>query len=195
MIHVCDNFLEDGYEVRRIALGQKYAASEPNNYPGRRSSEVPEGVKNYITAYVRHITQNFSLEITQCSFQSIDKRFDEGVYHTDRYTYIMIIYLSLDPPLNSGTEICDGDQVPDSITPGLCTKLKTSFLADPYNLIKRYRYARIRRKLNSHYKPIIKMSNKFNRSILFPTHNFHRAQNFFGNSLATSRLTLVSFLD
>ena len=63
MIHVCDNFLEDCYEVRRIALGQKYAESEHHNYPGRRSSDVPEGVKNYITAYVRHITQNLSLEI------------------------------------------------------------------------------------------------------------------------------------
>ena len=195
MIHVCDNFFEDCYEVRRIALGQKYAESEHNNYPGRRSSDVPEEVKNYITAYVRHITQNLSLEITHCSFQSIDKRFDDGAYHKDRYTYIMIIYLSLDPPLNSGTEICDGDHAPDSMPPGLCRKIKESFIADPYNLIKRYRYARIRRKLNSHYKPIIKMSNKFNRSILFPTHNFHRAQNFFGNSLATSRLTLVSFLD
>ena len=194
MIHVCDDFFEDVYEVRRIALRQKYLDSE-YGYPGRRCLDVPEAIKNHITSYVRGIVQNPSLEIRDCSFQSVDKLFGDGVYHKDEDTYIIIIYLSPDPPLDSGTEICDWDHAPDSIPPGLCTKLKESFIADPYNLIKRYRYARIRRKLNSHYKPIIKMPNKFNRSILFNSHNFHRAQNFFGISLATSRLTLVSFLN
>tara|TARA_B100001996_G_scaffold309649_1_gene251317 strand:+ start:60 stop:671 length:612 start_codon:yes stop_codon:yes gene_type:complete len=203
MIHVCDDFFEDAYEVRRIALRQKYLDSEgakilDHRYPGRRSWDVSEKIKNYITSYVRGITQNPFLEINRdngCSFQSVDKLFDEGIYHKDKNSYIIIIYLSPDPPFNSGTEICDGDHIPDSIPDGLCIKLKESFIADPYNLIKRYRYARIRRKVNLHYKPIIKMPNKFNRSILFPAHNFHRAQNFFGSSLATSRLTLVSFLE
>ena len=68
MIHVCDDFFEDVYEVRRIALRQKYLDSE-YGYPGRRCLDVPEAIKNHITSYVRGIVQNPSLEIRDCSFQ------------------------------------------------------------------------------------------------------------------------------
>ena len=101
--------------------------------------------------------------------------------------------MSLDPPPNSGTEVCDSDHPPDRVKP--CSDIQEAFHSDPHNLIKRYRYARVRRKINSHYKPITTAPNKFNRILIFNSHNFHRAQNFFGTSLEDSRLTLVTFLD
>ena len=103
--------------------------------------------------------------------------------------------MSINPPVNTGTEVCDSDQVPDTLNTSEVIHLKESFHNDPSNLIKRYRYARIRKKLNSYYNPIMKVPNKFNRIVMFPANYFHRAQNFFGTSIQTSRLTLVSFFD
>ena len=195
MIHICDNFLSDPYYVRSIALKQKYV-TEKFNYPGVRSFSVPAGIGEYILSYVKHITKDPSLIIAYQSFQSVTKDFGDGVFHSDyENNIICITYLSLDPPPNSGTEVCDSDHPPDRVSRSSCSNLQEAFHSDPHNLIKRYRYARVRRKLNSHYKPIMTAPNKFNRILIFNSHNFHRAQNFFGTSLEDSRLTLVTFLD
>ena len=106
MIHICDNFFSDPYKGRSIALKEKYV-TERFNYPGRRSFNVPKGIGDQILSYVRYITKNSSLKLTSSSFQSIMEEFGEGIYHQDcAYDYLCMIYLSLDSPLNSGTEIC-----------------------------------------------------------------------------------------
>ena len=198
MIHICDNFFSDPYKVRSIAFKGKYICAY--NYPGLRSDNVPKEVNDEILSYIRYITKNSSLTINTSSFQSISQDYNEGIFHKDMgRTYICIIYLSLDPPLNSGTEICDSDHVRgleilNTMDPRV-TKSRDLFHKDPFNLIYRYRYGRIRKKLNSFYKPNIIAANKFNRCLIFPATNFHRAQNFFGTSLGNSRLTIVSFMD
>ena len=199
MIHICDNFFNDPYKIRSIAFKGKYKCA--TNYPGVRSHTVPKKVKDQILSYGHYITKNSSLTIGHTpSFQSIPQEYDEGIFHKDPdHTYICIIYLSLDPPLNSGTEICDSDHVRgleilNTMDPRV-TKSRDLFHKDPFNLIYRYRYGRIRKKLNSFYKPNIIAANKFNRCVIFPATNFHRAQNFFGTSLGNSRLTIVSFMD
>ena len=92
---------------------------------------------------------------------------------------------------------CDhvrGLEIFNSINPKVM-KSRDLFHKDPSNLIKRDEYGRIRKEVNSFYKPNIIAANKFNRCVIFPATNFHRAQNFFGTSLENSRLTLVSFMD
>ena len=109
MIHICDNFFNDPYKIRSIAFKGKYKCAI--NYPGVRSHTVPKKVKDEILSYGHYITKNSSLTIGHTpSFQSIPQEYDEGIFHKDPdHTYICIIHLSLDPPLNSGTEICDSD--------------------------------------------------------------------------------------
>tara|TARA_X000000368_G_scaffold400187_1_gene371833 strand:- start:73 stop:681 length:609 start_codon:yes stop_codon:yes gene_type:complete len=198
MIHICDNFFSDPFKIRSIAFKGKYKCAI--NYPGVRSHNVPKKVEDEILSYGHYITKNSSLTINTPSFQSISQDYDEGIFHKDvDHTYICIIYLSLDPPLNSGTEICDSDHVRgleifNSTNPKVI-KSRDLFHKDPLNLIYRYRYGRIRKKVNSFYKSNIIAANKFNRCVIFPATNFHRAQNFFGTSLGNSRLTIVSFMD
>ena len=198
MIHICDNFFSHPHKVRSIAFKGKYVGAD--NYPGLRCDHVPKEVNDEILSYVQHITKNSSLKFYSSSFQSIQQEYDEGIFHKDMdHTYICIIYLSSDPPLNSGTEICDSDHVRGSeifntINPKV-TKSRDLFHKDPSNLIKRDEYGRIRKEVNSFYKPNIIAANKFNRCVIFPATNFHRAQNFFGTSLGNSRLTIVSFMD
>ena len=198
MIHICDNFFSDPFKIRSIAFKGKYKCAI--NYPGVRSHNVPKKVEDEILSYGHYITKNSSLTINTPSFQSIPQDYDEGIFHKDMdHTYICIIYLSSDPPLNSGTEICDSDHVRgleifNSTNPKVI-KSRDLFHKDPLNLIYRYRYGRIRKKVNSFYKSNIIAANKFNRCVIFPATNFHRAQNFFGTSLGNSRLTIVSFMD
>ena len=205
MIHLEDDFFEDPYSIRSIALKSKYYSAEDYTWPGWRCWSIPEIVTNNILFKVRSIVGdpnlNFDYSRTQIpgypnsSFQYITKEFGDGVYHSDEgLHYICIIYLSLESSLDSGTEICDYDHGSDTFPRLMTTKLKQSFLRDPYNLIKRYRYARIRRKLNSYYNPLMKVPNKFNRGVIFPATYFHRAQNYFGTSIESARLTSVSFL-
>ena len=206
MIHICDNFFSDPYTVRNIALHEKYM-TERFNYPGVRSYGVPESVKNNLFSKVKNITQNSNLKIGSTTFQSIKKEFGTGIYHKDHENYICIVYLSLDPPVNSGTEICDfgveGEVVthynalkewPTSLDYERTYEIQLSYFKDPFNLIKRYRYARVRRKLNSYFTPTAIVANKFNRGLIFPCKNYHRSQNFFGSSIENSRLTIVSFM-
>ena len=193
MIYSEDNFFNDPYKVRKIALQQQY--SQPISYPGLRSDNITGWIDDYILSRMRHITNCPNLKVRSTRFQCITKQFGGGIFHYDSAQYICISYLSPNPPVNTGTEVCDSDQVPDTLNTSEVIHLKESFHNDPSNLIKRYRYARIRKKLNSYYNPIIKVPNKFNRIVMFPANYFHRSQNFFGKSIQTSRLTLVYFFD
>ena len=200
MIHLEDDFFEDPYSVRSAALKSNYIQPDDYSWPGYRSWDVPEYITGYILSKVRDIVGDPSLNFDHSkngylnsSFQYITKQFGEGIYHGDDPFYICVIYLSLDAPLDSGTEICDYDHEPATVSRSLVSKLKESFIQDPFNLIKRYRYARVRRKLNSHYIPVMKVPNKFNRGIIYPARNAHRAQNYFGTSIETARLISVSF--
>ena len=193
VIYSEDNFFNDPYKVRNIALQQQYSKSIP--YPGMRSDNINGWIDDYMLSRMRHITNHPNLKVRSTRFQYITKQFGDGIFHYDSAQYICIAYLSPNPPLNTGTEVCDFDQVPDTLNTSHVIHLKESFHKDPSNLIKRYRYARIRKKLNSYYNPIIKVPNKFNRIVMFPANYFHRSQNFFGKSIQTSRLTLVYFFD
>ncbi len=191
MIYVGDNFFDDPYKVRSIALKQKYI-TEGFNYPGVRSFSVPEWIGECTLSLVKDLTKDISLKLLSLSFQSVTKKFGDGIFHRDPHQYICIVYLSLDVPANSGTEVCGPDHPHGKFHPP--EGFSRAFHADPSHLITRYKYARLRKKVNSHYTPTVISANKFNRCVIFPATNMHRAQNFFGTSLEDSRLTLVSFI-
>ena len=196
MIHICDNFFEHPYDVRNIALKQKYLINEPG-YAGVRCVDVPDSIEEYILSYVKRITIDDSLKMVRglSVFHYMAKEFGDGIYHRDPHKYICIIYLSLDAPLDSGTEVCGDDQVPDTLNTSAVIRRKESFHQDPFNWIKRYRYDRVKNKLNSHYNRLLKVPYRFNRCVFFPATNFLRSQQSFGTSLENGRLTLVCFVD
>ena len=194
MLILKDNFFKDPYEVRRVALHRQYG--EGYTYPGYRSFPLPPNVVNYITDEVRYFTKNSSLKMKTGGFQYVTKDFITGIYHFDpEHTFSSIIFLSLDPPDNSGTEVSsipefgfDFDDVWDR-----SMKVRTDFHKDPSNFINAYKYRRAVKSINSKSKEIIQIPNKFNRFMMFDSYLFHRAQDFFGTSIEDSRLTIVSF--
>lgn len=193
MIYIEDNFFKNPYAIRNLALKQRYT-TEGFNYPGVRSA-APSDISNIIFSKIKSVTQDSNLILGSSNFQCVTKKFGEGIIHHDDSKYICIIYLSSEPPANSGTEVCDYDQSRDTFPMPEVLRRKTEFYEEPDNLIKRFTYARLRRWKNSHYKPMAKIPNKFNRFVLFPGRRFHRAQNSFGTSIENARLTLVSFVE
>ena len=192
MIHIEDNFFKDPFSVRNIALKSTYEPKVEFNYPGYRTG-VPDHLREYVLSNVKTISGNSNLKILpeDISFQYIPKIYGTGSFHSDDTIYTCVIYLSINSPDNTGTEVCDFDH--ETSVNRRLGKLKESFFADPTNLIKRQRYNLSLKVANSFYKPIVKVPSKFNRAVIFPGNNVHRAQNFFGTSAADSRLTLVSF--
>ena len=207
MIHILDDFFKDPYDIRSIALKQRYQSPLETQYPGYRTD-------NYVTGYgsevvkditikqvlprIQHLTKNSNLIIDSSAFQYITADYGEGSFHIDAALYTGIIFLSPNPPDYSGTEVCD--KHPDPKYGYLSQKYwddmvvsKRSFYNDTSNLLNRYRYNRLNKKFMKKNKPIVKVPNKFNRMLLFDSPLFHRAQKFFGTSIGNSRLTLVVF--
>ena len=192
MIIVKDNFFKDPYAVRSIALKQKYD-NITSNYPGLRSFSVPDRIEDYILSQVKHFANDPYLVLQGASFQYVNQDYAEGIFHHDECQYTCVIYLTPNPPVDSGTEVCDLDQTEDNIWDNK-RQIRFDHYADPRNLIKRYKYGRILRKVNSHYRPILKLQNRFNRCVIFDGPAYHRAQKFFGTSVKDSRLTIAAFL-
>ncbi len=202
MIYICDDFFSDPYSLRSFAIKQEYSIARAN-YPGFRSQSVPESVVKYIEDEAKNVTKNSLLKCTEISFQSVPKDYREGQYHYDEELYVSVVFLSMDPPPNSGMEVYDSESKegsanmpPDYITESRYynfLSVKENFYKDTTNFLKGYKYARMTKRMNSYFDPSVKIPNKFNRFVIFNCRQWHRAQNFFGTSIGNSRLTLVSF--
>lgn len=189
-----DNFFEDPNLIRKIALAQNYESSVGDRliWPGYRT-DASVLASTYLTHRIWSLTGDASLQITRSTFQYIPERYGEGSFHVDSPDkYTCIIYLTPNPPDNSGTEVCDEMDDPmsqeywDEFIP-----IKQSFIKEGIN---QKEYDRMRKLSAEKINPIVKVNNKFNRMLIFSSHLFHRAQKFFGSSLVDSRLTLVSFI-
>ena len=108
-----------------------------------------------------------------------------------------ILFLSVDVPENSGTEVCDydpSDPFDDKWWKNY-KEIENSFINDPQNILKKYRYKWVSNKLNSSIISMAQIPNKFNRFVLFDSRLLHRAQKYFGKAVNDSRLTIVTFFD
>ena len=199
MIHVCDDFFKNPYAIRSIALKEKYSGEGFNN-PGFGSRHMDGNISDYMESKVRYLTQDKSLELLRCSFRFTTKEYKTGIYHHDGEDslYNVIVFLSLDPPPHSGTEISDAipsaiewKKILDSFSD--CPGMKCKFHESPKNFINSYKYGRLVKQVNSLFDRVMEVPNKFNRCLIFPSEKFHRAQDFFGTSKENSRLTLISF--
>lgn len=187
MIFIKDDFLRNPYEVRNFALKQKYTTDA--TYPGYRSLNVPEILKECILSEAKNILKDENIKI-KSAFQYVTKNFDEGLFHRDNSKYASILFMTPSPEKNSGLDICDQC---DIILTNKQADVKHNFYANTENLWNQYKFFNLKKQINNQFNPIAKIPNKFNRIIYFNSSLYHRAQNFFGNSIGNSRLTIASF--
>jgi hypothetical protein len=95
MIIIKNDFLKNPYEVRNFALKQKY--NTEGNYPGYRSFQVSDYLKDYILKEAKYHFKDQNLKIYS-AFQYVTKDFKEGLFDTDNSKYASIIFLSPNSP-------------------------------------------------------------------------------------------------
>ena len=201
-IQIIDNFFPDPYYIRSKALKAKNP-DKSRNYPGQRfsiDSNVCDFVLSVIREYIPHAVIA-ERDRHGMSFNFVDASYVGGVCHADSKfgRYNCIVYLTPDPPPESGIEIYDDFYLYESKYPSHiknCNKVKKRFFYSPRNFIDRFLFKRdgIKKSLE-HQKNKIEISNKFNRMVLLPSSMIHRPQNYFGKDRKDCRLTLTTFLD
>ena len=198
MIHVIDNFLDDPYSVRALALKAEYGPDPNGNWPGKRNEFVPDFIKDVIKKQVDKITGN-ETKFQACSFQYSTSQMGEGSFHCDHEMndhnttslYTSVLFLSENNDIECGTEVCEYKvKIPKKLWENHLQTKKNFYL----NGVNRRKHLRLVKRVNSYIKPNYIVPCKFNRMLFFPGHYPHRPQNFYGSSIENSRLTIVSFL-
>ena len=218
---IIDNFLDNPYEVRNRALefakelnySFPFTSSHIGSWPGFRICSTAVGKDKMIdivgNSYIEKMKSSIDEDIflDQISIQWVGSIWGTGAAHTDYpNNHISITYLTEDPPPNSGTEVYPDYEFIDFID--LESKLsnekvelkkfdaeKQSYYFSHKNEKKKKYFLKKIARLNSHFKNPVIASNKFNRNVIYNSRHIHRAQDFFGDDLDNSRMTLVSFWD
>ena len=218
---IIDNFFDNPLEVRNRAfefakeLNYEYpfTACQRGSWPGLRICSTDVGKEKMLeivgNSYVEKIKSNISedIDLDQISIQWVSSIWTKGAVHTDYPNdHISITYLSEDPPPNSGTEVYPNysfEELAEFCKDSEKSKLgkllrpfdihKQSFYFSDKNEKKAKYFLPKLEKINSNFKDPIIVSNKFNRNMIYNSHFLHRAQDFFGDDLNSSRMTIVSF--
>tara|TARA_B100000287_G_C20393657_1_gene686707 strand:+ start:44 stop:679 length:636 start_codon:yes stop_codon:yes gene_type:complete len=195
-MQIIDNFFEDPYRIRKAALDSKEWYNH-STWPGYRSI-IPEII---CKEYLQKIESILNEEVypADLKFQYVDKSWGNGTCHCDNDKYTVLTFLSPSPPPNSGIEIYNEKQDHDNIQRmgykiGEFESTKKRYYDSERNPIQRFFFEKKAKELNSSFGPPCIIPNVFNRTVIFNSERVHRAQNFFGNTLRDSRLTIIGFL-
>tara|TARA_B100000214_G_scaffold349348_1_gene302135 strand:+ start:393 stop:1091 length:699 start_codon:yes stop_codon:yes gene_type:complete len=192
---IIEDFFPEPYLWRHIALQQEYYPATVTTYPGKRSTPLAEIDKGLFDSFGERLLELLPMYkgffYLNASFFMVDETFVNGWVHDDDpdTTITGIIYLNDDAPLNSGTTLYD-DRIAEEY--GEYHKL---IQQDCLNSTpeERQQATKQRNKQRSFFTPSVNIDNVFNRCVLFDPKTWHSADNFFGNTKETSRLTLVFY--
>ena len=118
-----------------------------------------------------------------------------SIHHDQDIKYTVLTFLNLRYPSNSGIEIYNERTTEDHSRGNSFESTKVNFYLSGKNPIERFFFEKKLKLYNSHLKDPCIVSNKFNRTVIFSGSRMHRAQNFFGNNMSNSRLTMISFFE
>jgi hypothetical protein len=114
MNHVLiDNFFQDPDLIRKIGLSAEYdKSSKETGWKGYRCKIENPDVLNYVKSKLAEIDKDFEKMNTQIYFHYSLKEtkqelrnFDKNRLHKDGIPWAGVIYLTPDPPVNSGTTL------------------------------------------------------------------------------------------
>lgn len=194
-ITVIDDFFKDPNQVRKIALNADYDIKDC--HPGFRSDALQvldPNLHALVSSKILSLFLNLEKDIAEyefnMAFQYTTKDFDHGWVHFDNGNYCAgVIYLTPDPPENTGTIIYEAiNSLSDYFD---LQETKTNFYT---KRIKHQDYDKIREKNNANFKKNIVIENVYNRAIIYPANYAHAENCFFGDTKENARLALVFFL-
>jgi len=192
---VIDNFFEAPDLWRQYALEQTFFKGNRGNWPGERTellsqlnNNLAETVKNKLLEY---FPQFLNFDYADITFQIIGKPYGQGWIHTDAEEHDVagFVYLTPDAPTNTGSTIYadQHDWNPEKFTKLFIDDVNNDQRPDD-SVIDKYRHDQ-----RSKFTKSITIENKYNRCVMFDPSKWHSANDFFGDTLNNSRLTLVFF--
>jgi hypothetical protein len=195
MHKIIDNFFDNPYEVRQIALdllAEKHSCiinDAGRNYPGVRC-EVPNDISEYI---INFLEKTFDTSITKfsCAFHITSAIHRLGLIHHDSMKYAGLIYLNEHPPDHSGTILCNPIMDENILISSPVDPSVNFFVASTTHDIKIIsKYVEFKEQFNKNYEIEVELVNKFNRFVLYKGTRYHAPHYYFGNNLFNSRLVL-----
>jgi hypothetical protein len=198
-VTILDNFFDNPDKVRTWALQQEYLPDPEGRWPGLRTElihELDEPFFNHIcrkffSQFYDLANEQIEWEVSMC-FQLVDGDYDSGWIHSDeKLTQITgIIYLSPNSNLNGGTSIY---RVKSNMVHYVYRnpEYKVNSYLNKVSIEEAKKY---KEEHNAQFEETIRVSNVYNRLVLFDSHLHHAAQDFFGKG-EESRLTLVFFVN
>ena len=198
-VTVLDNFFDNPNDVREFALKQTYKPDEGNHWPGERTSELADIDKNFW----RHFTEralslfyNFDNEVIEwtinSAFQKVSSNYSGGWVHTDKPDILTgIVYLNPNTNPEAGTSIFYRNKENPFAFP-INDKEKKIQFQNKSDAKKQEKY---RLENNNQFEEVIRVSNAYNRLVLFDSSLFHSANGYFGGEDGQdARLALVFFV-
>ena len=122
----------------------------------------------------------------EASFQIIDEKYGDGWVHHDGDGSLMTAIIFLTPGFSSGTSIYKSKNP--------ATYNISKYLNDKTESIKNKVPSNSKELHNNNFEETVSVKGKYNRMVLFDSHLFHAAHQFFGDTKDNSRLTLVVFI-
>jgi hypothetical protein len=194
-ITVADDFFEYPDAVREFALQQEYLPDPENKWPGKRSRFLHELNPTLFNNIINKVLSLFfNLAKTKISwsahvcFQKVNSKYQEGWIHADENICTGIIYLSKSKN-KCGTTIY---RPIDPINTNIKNSDKKSEGFSNTDLIENVRDFRLEN--NKQFRPTVTVQEEYNRLIIFDSHLFHGANEFYGDEDDSARLTLVFFI-
>ncbi|NDH09733.1 MAG: hypothetical protein EBY16_09020 [Gammaproteobacteria bacterium] len=196
-ITVVDNFYDNPDEIRKFALSQTYKhcfeiKDFPYTFPGSRTEDLsiihPELFQkccHKLTALFHNFDHDvMRWQITTC-FQSVTKNFERGVIHHDTNTaFAAVLYLTPEPQKNSGTTLYKQGKSFDYLLYENSLKENDERFRKKQSVDTKYHHM---------FDEIVTVQNTYNTLIFYEGHHHHSANEFFGDSLESSRLAQVFF--
>jgi hypothetical protein len=193
---VVDDFFETPDMIRAFALQQEFFKGSRGYWPGVRSQfleDISTELYNLLTYKILKVLPQFTkFEKFESTFHLSGKNYVRGWVHDDApdLNVAGFLYLSPDPPPNSGTSFFD-DTTP-SMPASFLDAFKQDVLRMPDELplpeLDKYRDEQL-----TWFKKSLTVDNVYNRAIIFDPKTWHAANDFFGTTKEDTRLTLVYF--
>ena len=193
---VVDDFFDYPDAVREFALQQEYLTDPQNKWPGKRSKFLHElNPVLFNTTIAKVFSLFYDLKqievkwVVLASFQLVGEEYQEGWVHRDENICTGIIYLS-NQVCNSGTTLYRPIDPVNAVLKNANKKYESFNNTDLVTSVKNCRLEN-----NKQFRPTVTIENEYNRLVLFDSHLYHSANNFYGSEVESNRLTLVFFVN
>jgi hypothetical protein len=199
---VLDDFLEFPTIIREWAINQEYYTAKEftemygqhTDWPGRRTKHVVDLDKTYadkiLTRVASIASSYFGLKnISIRSYFQLNTKADgdSWVHQDNNVKLAAILYLNPTPLVNTGTTLYHCKDV----------NLWESYMStgEGYNTLKTINRVENTQLYQDLFEPKDVIGNVFNRLVLYPGTEYHKSNNYFGNTPKDGRLTQIFFIN